>query len=97
MNVQNNGSTSADTSCDDVLQDVIRIVGEQMGIGPETIREDHSLENDLGCDSLDRVEIMMEVEDQFDLDIPDESADAISTIADIVEGVVRLLETPSSG
>lgn len=97
MNVPSNANPSAEASCDDVLAGVREIVGQQMGIPPETIREDHSLENDLGCDSLDRVEIMMEVEDQFDLDIPDDSADAVGTIADIVGGVMRFLNLPPLG
>ena len=40
---------------------------------------------------------MMEVEDQFDLDIPDDSVDSVNTIADIVEGVVRFRKKPSFG
>ena len=54
MKVQSNGSTSIDASSEEVLAGVREIVGQQMGISGETIREDHSLENDLGCDSNSR-------------------------------------------
>ncbi len=83
-------------SRDRVLEEVKTIVGEQMDIAVDAIQESSDLENDLGFDSLDQVEIVMEVEDHFGIDVPDEVADRVRTIRDIVDGVMRLLEaTPS--
>ena len=93
--MQSNGSVANTrfTSRDGVLKDVKQIVAEQMGMSTGTISETSHLENDLGCDSLDRVEITMEVEDHFGIDVSDEVAEEIRTIGDIVDGVIRLLES----
>ena len=74
-----------------VLADVRRIVGEQMAIDPDQIRETHHLENDVGCDSLDLVEIMMEVEDHFGVSVPDDDSDRSRTICEIADNVLNLL------
>lgn len=78
-------------SRDRVLEDVKAIAGEQVGIAVENVRESSDLENDLGFDSLDRVETLMEVEEHFGIDVPDAVADDVRTIRDIVDGVMRLL------
>lgn len=78
-------------SRDQVLEDVKAIAGEQVGIAVENIRESSDLENDLGFDSLDRVETLMEVEEHFGIDVPDAVADGARTIRDIVDGVMKLL------
>jgi acyl carrier protein len=80
---------------DRVLEDVKAIAGEQVGIAVEAIRESSDLENDLGFDSLDKVETVMEVEEHFGIDVPDEVADGVRTIGDIVDGVMRLLAAAS--
>jgi len=67
------------------------IAGEQVGIAVEAIRESSNLIDDLGFDSLDKVECLMEIEDHFGVDVPDEVADDVRTIGDIVDGVIRLL------
>lgn len=74
-----------------VIEDVKSIVAEHMCIAPETIRESSNLEIDIGCDSLDLVEIMMEVEEHFDIDVPDEISDEVDTIGDVADGVLGLL------
>jgi len=84
-------------SRDQVLRAVKQIIAEQMGIKPEEIEERHALEPDLGCDSLDKVEITMEVEDHFGIDVPDEVADEVRTVGDIVRGVVELLSQAGGG
>ncbi|MDY0165114.1 MAG: acyl carrier protein [Thermoguttaceae bacterium] len=75
-----------------VLHDVKRIVAEQVGTPPDGILAEHRLEEDLGCDSLMLVEITMELEEHFDISIPDEQAEYTRRIGDIVDGVLRLLE-----
>jgi acyl carrier protein len=76
---------------EEVLADVKRLIGEHMEIPVETIREEHELIADLGCDSLDVVEIMMMVEEHFDLDVPDDAAEQARSVTLIVDGVLRLL------
>jgi len=78
-----------------VLEDVKQIVAEQMGIALEAIQETSHLDTDLDFDSLDRVEIVMELEEHFDISVPDEVADEVHTIRDIVDGVMRLREPVS--
>ena len=76
---------------DQVLDAVKQIVAEQVGLAPEAIREQDRLVADLACDSLDVVEITMEVEEHFDLTVPDEADQATLTVGDIVDGVLQLL------
>jgi len=73
------------------VEDVKRIVAEHMGIAADTIQDDSNLEIDIGCDSLDLVEIMMEVEEHFDIKVPDEIAEEVDTIGDVADGVLGLL------
>jgi acyl carrier protein len=64
---------------------VIKIVCEQMGQSEDKVNEDTSFINDLGADSLDTVELVMELEDEFDLSIPDEEAEKIKTVGDAIK------------
>ena len=66
---------------------VIAIVAEQMNVSPESITPQTSFVNDLGADSLDTVELVMEFEDEFDLTIPDEEAEKILTVGDAIKYV----------
>lgn len=73
-----------------VVSDVKAIVAEQLGLSAETIAERHALVEDLGADSLDLVEINMEVEEHFDLTVPDEVYEQIRTVGQIVDQVLAL-------
>ncbi|MFO0983917.1 MAG: acyl carrier protein [Planctomycetota bacterium] len=64
---------------------VINIVCEQMGASRDKIQPETSFINDLGADSLDTVELVMEFEDEFDINIPDEDAEKIQTVGDAIE------------
>jgi acyl carrier protein len=75
----------------EALEDVKRIVAEFAAMPAERIEESHVLIADLGCDSLDFVEIIMEVEEHFDISVPDDQGEEIRTVGDMVEGVLRLL------
>ncbi len=59
---------------------VIKIVCDQMGTTPDKVTRETSFINDLGADSLDTVELVMEFEDEFEINIPDEDAEKIQTI-----------------
>lgn len=76
----------------EVLEEVKQIVVERAGRAADGIKETDSLEQDLGLDSLDQVEIVMEVEEEFDLHVPDEVANHARTVGGIVDGVMNLLE-----
>lgn len=64
---------------------VKKIVAEQLGVDITTIRQDASFVEDLGADSLDTVELVMALEEEFDAEIPDEAAEKIKTINDAVK------------
>ena len=64
---------------------VTDIVCEQMGASRDKITDATSFINDLGADSLDTVELVMEFEDEFDLNIPDEDAEKIQTVGDAIK------------
>ena len=63
---------------------VVDIVCEQMGTTRDKITDETSFVSDLGADSLDTVELVMEFEDEFDLNIPDEDAEKIQTVGDAI-------------
>jgi acyl carrier protein len=64
---------------------VKEIITKQMGVKNEQITKETSFINDLGADSLDTVELIMEFEDAFDMNIPDEDAEKIRTVGDAVK------------
>ena len=64
---------------------VIEIVCDQMGQPKDKVKEETSFINDLGTDSLDTVELVMELEDEFDLNIPDDEAEKIRTVGDAIK------------
>ena len=69
---------------DSDLADRIRtIVSEQFGVNMAEVTPDSNILDDLGADSLDVVELVMTLEDEFDIEVPDEAAEAIRTIADV--------------
>ena len=70
-------------------QRVIDIVAEQLGVDREKISRETSFVNDLGADSLDTVELVMELEEEFDIDIPDDSADKIQTVGEAIDFIVQ--------
>jgi acyl carrier protein len=83
-------------SRDEVLRGVKQVVGEQMGIAPHDVQETHDLFDDIGCDSLDVVEITMETEEHFGISVPDEVAGRVRKVQDIVDGVLELLGSAQS-
>ncbi len=67
-----------------MLEKIKFIVSEQLNISPDKITLESSIIDDLGADSLDVVELVMALEENFGVEIPDEEAEKISTIGDIV-------------
>ncbi len=68
-----------------VLDEVKEVVAEQLGVNIDEIKEDSKFVEDLGADSLDVVELVMALEEKFDIEIPDEAAESIATVADAVK------------
>jgi acyl carrier protein len=72
-----------------VEEKVNQIVIEQLGLEPSEVTPDASFVDDLGADSLDRVELVMAFEESFGLEIPDEDAEKIVTVQDAVGYIQR--------
>lgn len=68
---------------------VINIVAEQMGVDKSQITRETSFVNDLNADSLDTVELVMELEDEFETSIPDEDAEKIQTVGQAIEYIAK--------
>ena len=73
----------------DTEQRIRAIIVEKLGVDENDITREASFTNDLGADSLDTVELIMEFEKEFDLTIPDEDAEQIGTVGDAVDYVSR--------
>ena len=65
-------------------QEVIEIIVEQLGVDPERVKMEASFIDDLGADSLDIVELVMAMEEEFDIEIPDEDAEKLKTVQDVM-------------
>ena len=70
-----------------LLDDVKEVVIEQLDCDPAEVKEDSKFIEDLGADSLDVVELVMALEEKFDIEIPDEDAEKILTVADAIKYV----------
>ncbi len=67
------------------LEQVKKIIVEKLGVKPEDVKEDSTFVNDLGADSLDVVEFVMEVEKEFKITVPDEDAAKLERVGDAVK------------
>ncbi len=68
----------------DVAEKVKAIIVDKLGVDGSEVTNEASFTNDLGADSLDTVELIMEFEKEFDIQIPDDKAEAITTVGDAV-------------
>lgn len=72
---------------------VKEIIVEQLGVNPEQVTPNASFIDDLGADSLDTVELVMAFEEEFSVEVPDEDAEKLTTVGD----VVRYIEEKAEG
>ena len=72
-------------SSEEVFDKVKEIIVEQLGVAENAVTEEASFIDDLGADSLDIVELIMALEEEFDMEIPDSDAEKIATVNDVVE------------
>ena len=69
---------------ENIEQRVKKIVAEQLGVNEADVKNESSFVNDLGADSLDTVELVMALEEEFETEIPDEEAEKIATVGDAI-------------
>ena len=72
---------------DNIEQRVKKIVAEQLGVNEADIKNESSFVDDLGADSLDTVELVMALEEEFECEIPDEAAEKITTVQQAIDYV----------
>ncbi len=68
----------------DIASDVKKIIVEKLGVEESEVKPEASFTNDLGADSLDTVELIMEFEKKFNISIPDDKAETIATVGDAI-------------
>ncbi len=70
---------------------VKEVIIDKLGVDEDTIKTDANFVNDLGADSLDTVELIMEFEEEFGIEIPDEDAENITTVGSAVDYIEKVL------
>lgn len=80
----------ADKSIEEKVKDIIV---EQLGVNPEQVTPSASFIEDLGADSLDTVELVMELEEEFDINIPDDVAEKIQTVGQAIDHISKAVES----
>ncbi|PSB15786.1 acyl carrier protein [Phormidesmis priestleyi ULC007] len=72
-------------SANEIFEKVQKIVADQLGVETSAVVPQASFQNDLGADSLDTVELVMALEEEFEIEIPDEAAEEILTVQSAVD------------
>lgn len=97
MSHENTSSTRTPINRGEVAARTFPILAEEAGMAVEDLRDSQSLSDDLMYDSLQTVEVVMELEEEFDVNIDDEDAQKMRTVGDVVDGLCTLLEGGSQG
>ncbi|MBN2400708.1 MAG: acyl carrier protein [Candidatus Aminicenantes bacterium] len=77
---------------EEILGKVKAVVAEKLNVGEDQVTEDAKFVEDLGADSLDQVELIMALEDEFSLKIPEEDAEKLMTVGSAVDYVLKKAE-----
>ena len=77
---------------EELFNSIKQMIVDQLGVDEDTITEDYSFVDDLNADSLDMVELVMAMEQEFDIEIPDDVAEKVVTVKDAVEYIQSLTE-----
>ncbi|MBP3242258.1 MAG: acyl carrier protein [Ruminococcus sp.] len=72
-----------------ILEKLKEIIAEQLGVEEDAVTPDANIQDDLGADSLDLVDLIQTIEDEYDLEIPDEAVEEIKTVNDIVNYIEK--------
>ena len=70
-----------------MLEKLKDLIADQLDVDVDSITEDSNIQEDLGADSLDIVDLMMAIEEEFDVEIPDEKLEGIKTVGDIAKDI----------
>ena len=76
---------------EELFKSIKQMIVDQLGVDEDTITEDSSFVDDLNADSLDMVELVMAMEQEFDIEIPDDVAETVATVQDAGEYVQTLM------
>ncbi|MBD1805075.1 MAG: acyl carrier protein [Symplocastrum torsivum CPER-KK1] len=79
----------------EIFERVKKIVTEQLEVDPNDVTPEANFANDLNADSLDTVELVMALEEEFDIEIPDEAAEQIATVQAAVDYISNKAEAPA--
>lgn len=74
-----------------VFEKVRSILCDQLDLDEESVTESSVLTDDLGADSLDLVDLIMTLEEEFDIEIPDEDAESVKTVGDVVKYIENIM------
>ena len=77
---------------EEIFEEVKKIIVEQLGVAETAVTMDASFIDDLGADSLDIVELIMALEEEFDTEIPDADAEKVVTVGDVVDYIKEHVE-----
>ena len=77
---------------EELFNSIKQMIVDQLGVDEDTITEDSSFVDDLNADSLDMVELVMAMEQEFDIEIPDDVAEKVVTVKDAVKYIQSLTE-----
>lgn len=69
---------------DDLMKKVTKVIVEKLGVTEDKVKPEAAFAEDLGADSLDQVELVMALEDEFDIQIPDEEAEKLKKVGDVL-------------
>ncbi len=69
---------------------VVNVIAQQLGVKPEDVKPDSSFIDDLGADSLDTVELVMALEEEFDAEIPDSDAEHMTTVQKAIDYIKKI-------
>jgi acyl carrier protein len=72
-----------------IFDEVKEVVVEQLNVNPDEVKLESDFVEDLGADSLDVVELVMALEEKFEIEIPDEDAEGIKTVKDVVDYIEK--------
>ncbi len=82
---------------DEIFQQIREIIANKLSISPEEIKPESDIMEDLGADSLDVQDLILTIEDRWNIEFPVEEADKFRTVGDVVEALKKLEEQRASG
>ena len=72
---------------EEINQKITKVIVEKLGVSEDQVKPEAAFIDDLGADSLDQVELVMALEDEFDIEIPDEEAEKLKKVSDVISYV----------